>query len=1060
MISSYLMKQPAWGRLMLSLLLIGLASHLHAQQCVVQPSGGAALQKGANANCSKASAIFTNYFSKNINFRPFPGQNIQPTTPKEIRVRAVVVQNTLLSTPQYANNPTDIAEINALLQDWVNPAWIPSPYGGLGNILAPTKPNPSTCTNCHIADSKFRVKLVGIDFVTYDGQDYHTFLSTNYGTQKNDSILNVLLIEHELNGTAATSGINGWTSGGNNFGLSDAFQAGVGYIALSGPKINSWGAYATFIHELGHMFGLWHLYDYNAGQSECERVGTGSSDWLSDIFPSGLCVINSPWACDPTTDLAPINANSCSDNFMGRGNRYLSPMQLGRMHRSAYLGSMSRYIYPTQAHNATPWQVSSDQVWDFGIRMYQDIIVKAGKTLTITCEVQMPPDGRITVEKGAKLVLDGGTITSYHAKTGWHGIQLYGDKSAPPYPANQGSFEMKNNATIENAYDAVQDFTDDMLQGGGIINVNNSIFRDCSRAIELNDYPSFPRGSSCTLSNVQFLTENPQAPTNINRDNFPMVSSYNERGVLITKCTFQNKIPMTTPYFDISQRNRAIYSVDAGFRIQNCSFKGYKEAININTYSNSPLRNVKIMNCTFDSVASGIIFADNFSYAQGNTFDNLLNYVYTSGMQTYLHEGQAIYADRTGGLTLTRNTILNSGNNPNMRGITINHTNNTGGRVIDNVINNARLGITTQQDNQALDLLCNRFVGGDYNFLINPQSTWGALKNQGNGCGSTQYRAGNGFSGPVVKHIASYTANPWTYYYWASPAQTPVYVSGTFTRTGCLGVDPIDPNSMCNLPGNVESNIDRILDEAFHTWIMEIGPGPMQTQMAAEFAGIINHYNETGSIEEMVAFLEAVDHIEAKKLLLPLYLEQENYSAFDKLLANLRLPDEEITAYHDYYSLLRTLKEENRSIKMLTEEELSMVREIAAGTLDISDRAKSLLDFGYNEPWHHYQEQMPSELSGGIYGTKVATQSKLSDAVPNPAERYTTVKVVLSQEDAAHALLLVHDMMGKLVRTYTLKEAGNHNLRIDLDGLPAGLYIYTLQVNGKMVQSKRLAVTK
>lgn len=1059
---SYLTKRIVRGKVLLSFFLSSLAFSLHAQpQCNVE-NAGPALLKGPNAKCLKAAPIFSNYFSKNVNFRPFPGQNIQSTTQKEIRVRAVVVQNTLLSTPQYQDNATDRAEIKALLQDWVNPAWIPSPNGGLGNILAPTKPNPSNCTSCHITDSKFRVKLVDIDFVTYDGTDYYTFLSNRYGSLKNDSILNVLLVEHEFGSlTAATSGVNGWTSGGSDFALSDTYQSGVGYIGMCGPKINAWAAFPTFIHELGHMFGLWHLYDLNVGQSECERVGTSSSDWLSDIFPPGLCIINSPYACDPTADLAPLNGNTCSGNFMGRGNRYFSPMQLGRMHRSAYLGTISRYIYPTEAHDATPWQITSDQVWDFGIRMYQDIIVKAGKTLTITCEVQMPLNGRITVEKGAKLILDGGTITSYHPKSSWHGIQLYGDNTAPPYPANQGSLEMKNNAIIENAYEGVQDFLNGVGQGGGIINVNNSTFKDCSRAVGLNDYPSFPRGSSCTLSNVKFITENPYAPTNINRDNYPMVSSYNERGVLITGCTFHNKIPMTTPFFDISQRNRAIYSADAGFRIQNCSFKGYKEAINIGNYSNTPFRSVKIMNCTFDSVATGITFADNFSYAQGNTFDHLLNYTYTSGMISYLYEGQAIFADRTGGLTLTRNTVLNSGNNPNMRGFTINHTNTTGGRVIDNVINNTRLGITTQQDNQALDMLCNTFNGGDYNFVINPQSTWGVLKNQGTGCNATsQYRAGNVFSGPVVSHIYSHTVNPWTYYYWASPGQTPVYVNGNFTRTGCVGQDPFDPNSMCNLPGNVESNIDRVLDEAFHTWVTVIAPGPMQTQVATEFAAIINHYNETGSMEEMVRFLEAVDHIEAKKLLLPLYLEQENFAAFDKLLAGIRLADDERTAYHAYYGLLKTLKEEHRSILELTKEEQGMVREISTGTFDISDRAKSLLEFAYNEPWHHYQEQLPSEISGGRYTAATANQSQLSDAVPNPAGRYTTVKVVLSTEDAANAMLRVHDMMGKIVKTYPLKEAGIHNIRIELDGLPAGLYIYSLQVNGKVVHSKRLAVTK
>ena len=546
--------------------------------------------------------------------------------------------------------------------------------------------------------------------------------------------------------------------------------------------------------------------------------------------------------------------------------------------------------------------------------------------------------------------------------------------------------------------------------------------------------------------------------TNANLNDFPMVSSYNERGVLISGCTFKNSIPMTTPFFDLSMRNRAIYSEDAGFRIQNSSFSGYKEAINIGNYSNSPLRNVKVMNCTFDSVNTGIIFADNFSYAQGNTFDNLLNYVYTGGTIAYLYEGQAIYANTTGGLTVTTNTIRNTGNNPNTRGITVSNSAASGGRVIDNIINQTRLGVITQQNNPALDLLCNRFTDVAYSFVINPQSASGVLKNQGNGCGMSQYRAGNTFQGTSTTQISSYVTTPWSYYYWAgSPTQVPTSVTGSVTNAPCFSIFT-DPNSQCNLPGNVESAVERMNDEAFYTWPVQI-VGPMQAQTTMEFAAIVNRFNEQGDAEGLVRFLEAMNHVEARKLLLPLYLELERYSAFDKMLHSIDLPEEEAASYRSYYAVLKTLKQEKRSIYELNAEELAMVKEIAAGNTEISARAKSLMEFAYQQPWHHYQEQMPVRPFNTSLETG-AFKSTLSDAVPNPAKTYALVEVNWSLEDGAQAVLTLRNMMGQTVRSYPLTEAGAQGIRVDLLGLPEGVYIYSLQVGGKILQSKRLVTVQ
>ncbi|MBL7706538.1 MAG: zinc-dependent metalloprotease [Taibaiella sp.] len=1014
---------------------------------------------GPNAVCGLGSADWMAHFYKPQSFDLEDYSTIAKTSKKEIKIKVIVVTNTYYSWPNFTI--ADTATLRNIFETWPNNTTQKS----LSSLKPTNKPQSNICNDCYISDSRFRIRLTGIEFKnTYEAFTEDTAGIANktgdaayhfatFGSQE-DSILNVFVVNYGFQQPVANTSQGGYAvGGGNNFNL--ITNPVLGIIAYN-YKINDYPAAATqFVHELGHLFALRHISNH-----ECNDI----TDRLVDIYPPGVCEFPDnvlPYGFDPAN-----LSNTHTYNYMEVvPGGYFSPIQLSRMHRSAHLGDMSSYVYPIDPTSVAPYQVHTDQVWDFGIRMYKDIIVKANNTLTIKCVVEMPPLGRITVEKGAKLILDGGTITSYHEKVGWHGIQLYGDKNMPPYAYNQGSFEMKNNALIEYAYDGVQDFTDGTGFGGGIIQVSNSTFKDCRRAIELNDYPGYPRGSSCTISNMNFLTTNPLAATNAGLllQDFPTVSAFNERDVLISNCTFKNTIPTTTPFFDVGQRNRAIYSEDAGFRIEGCSFEGYKEAINIGNYSNHPFRSVKVMNCSFDKVATGILFADNFSYAQGNTFDHPLNYVYSNGTMAYLYEGQAIYADNAGGLTLTTNTVLNSGNNPNTRGITVNRSLATGARVIDNSISSARLGIITQNDNPALDLLCNHFGGGDYNLLLNPQSPGSLLKDQGNGCGPLQYRAGNTFSNGTLKHIACYLNNPnWMYYYWLPEAdQDPANTNGTFIKTGCSGVGTEDPNSLCNLPGNVESLIEQMDDDAFHNWALQIAPGPLTSQQLAEFAGIVQHFNASNNLGGLLAFLAAIDHVAAQKLLVPLYLEQGDYGAMDQVINNLAVSDAEQADMQAYYSLLRNLAEEGRSIYELDAAELTTVREIAAGAFDISARARSLLAFAYGEEWHHYQEQLPPMLSSGKAAVNVspAAGSILYDAVPNPAQAGSRIAVSLSEADAINSSLLIRDMMGKVLQEHKLA-AGWQSVAISVHKLPAGVYTYSLLGNGKVLQVKRLVVLK
>ncbi|HRP89811.1 MAG TPA: T9SS type A sorting domain-containing protein [Edaphocola sp.] len=1054
------------------MLLLGLnALDINAQGfCFMDSvqSGQQSLLKGAT--CTRVSSIYSNFFTKVNNYIPYPNQNTVTTTPKKIKVKVIVVTNSFYPpTTEYPAHFTinDTATITHFIQNLCNYA---DPSNGLNislsSIGTPTNPQTAVCGSCHISDSKFQVELTGIKFVTTNenlqtttkARDINYHIS-NFSDGDQDSILNIFMVNYKMNGYPIVDSNDSY-GGLGQIGFHYSLRKANHGVILYKAKGDEWSKYQTLILEFGHNFGLWHTFD----KTECPPY-IPMEFFLDDVFGTNPSFCHFPndkdTNCNP--DL-PANKYLCSNNLMGgKPNRieFLSPKQLGRMHRNSYLGSVSQFIYPTEAPDVHPMEITSNQTWDFGIRMYQDIIVKAGKTLTITCEVQMPPGGKIIVEKGAKLVLDAGTITSYHPKASWKGIELYGDKNAQPIPTNQGRLEMKNNSLIEYAELGVQDFITNVWNGGGIINVYNSTFKDCRRAVALNDYPNYARGTSCSFFNVNFINEDANAITNQNLTGVGVFTSYNEKGVLIANSTFKNKLALngTIP---IENSNYAVYTNDAGFRITNSIFKGYKVGVTTMTVNNNPSRSTKILNCTFDSLFTGIMFADNFSMAQNNTFDHLLGYF--DGIKDYAQFGQAIYAHNPNGLLINKNTI-NATYGNSIRGITVNDSRYFGSKVVDNTINNIYAGVITQRRNPQLDILCNHFTNGYYNIWGNPESNhpFFTLKDQGNGCGYFDYRAGNTFEGSATYHIYSNLYPTWNYFYFSNDiSQIPTNTFGVSVNPdGCTNLtDATDPNSQCNLPSNTESWIDSLFDEAYTSWPENIlGQTTISGQMQLAF--IMQRLSERGSTDSIISFLENVNNLESQKLLLSLYLEQGNYTAFDNLLESISFSNgDETLAFKDYNNFLKTLSQENRTLFQLNLTEKELLETIATQDFEVSNYAKAMLEFVFMQEWEHYQERLPQESQMAKYENDTPkNQSSLGNATPNPNTGKVRINVNILEKDAQYATLNIYDLTGRLIISKSLQK-GYQSLAFDLSQYNNGLYLYSLNINGKNKATKKLVLQK
>jgi len=81
----------------------------------------------------------------------------------------------------------------------------------------------------------------------------------------------------------------------------------------------------------------------------------------------------------------------------------------------------------------------------------------------------------------------------------------------------------------------------------------------------------------------------------------------------------------------------------------------------------------------------------------------------------------------------------------------------------------------------------------------------------------------------------------------------------------------------------------------------------------------------------------------------------------------------------------------------------------------------------------------------------------VSNAYPNPIVSHATMDYSL---DSFHeARVLVMNLLGNKVMEFELLR-GQNSLDIPADGLPNGIYFYTLQVDGKNVATKKIVVRK
>lgn len=776
-----------------------------------------------------------------------------------------------------------------------------------------------------------------------------------------------------------------------------------------------------------------------------------------------IALMKSVNPCLSPADIEYIIKNSTSPVT----NAQAYPGQFGAGRINAYAAVLGAQNYIVSIF------IGTNTLWNTPRTVYGDIIVSAGKTLTITSKVKMGCDNKIVVKHGAKLIIDGGEITRVDNGKLWKGIELYGNE-LPSTEANMGTVEMKNNAVISYAREAIQNFSADFgWLGGGIIKVSDSHFRNCRRAIGLNHYThtywtnAATEQSNCSFVNTDFVIDDKFAlfANDLGTmDKAELFTSWNTKeGILIKNCNFKNLL--TDQQIDISTyRGVAVYLLESGAFIRNNTFEGFHDAVTTSGIWGMPTRTVNIHENTFiDNARSVNCFASIYTRITKNNIARMANY--GSAVQHPIeYRGIGVYIDDAFGTYVgCHNKIDFNENSPQQRsgtfGAIVNNTGNKAQVISDNTFSNLQFGVQYQSHNSRTDVLRNTFSERYVDIAISVMWTNLAVKPLGDGCNATglftNKVAGNKFMHSLTRvynfnngsQLNPVINAPITYWYNSNTAnEQPIPT----THSGPWIISPCSSSTSAYLM--CDPIITGTTQQYLPLYKTLVDNGMRQTNECDQIVGnIVHHYNINDDTTGLRMFLEQDNTMQSNLLLLPLAIEIHDYKLYESYKQRL---DEEILGTENvagiklFYDIMRDLQKSGRQIKDLTDLELVQIQELAQSNQIITSYAKSLLDYLGIKVWEHpvlnmIEEDQKEAASKAAYSQEVENAQHLL-VYPNPVSSSFKLSFNVGRE-MKDGYMSIFTVNGKKV--YTTKIDSNLS-EIQVDALKLNLAdgIYLIRV--------------
>lgn len=419
----------------------------------------------------------------------------------------------------------------------------------------------------------------------------------------------------------------------------------------------------------------------------------------------------------------------------GSSRIYFDEVEIGNANKSLSTRSVRKYVKDCPIDFVNKITITGDETWQYDIVCYSDLIIKSGAYLNIKCKVSMPTDSKIIVERGGRLVIDGGTITK-SCDGLWQGIEVWGADNLVVHPTraqiisgthpmtstSHGVVYIKNGGTIEYARNGITTSKYDEYYNtayyGGVILATDANFINNRRSVEFMQY-----NYNNMLGADDNVSEFKECLFEVN-DDYPCtetfyshISMWNVHGVDFLGNTYKDLRKVCT-----NSDTKAIYSIDATYKVANIpcppapdpcpmplpiqsSFEGFIYPVFAANTTYLP-RDIEINGNDFtDNYRSILLSGVKNSLVINNSFEvqdrSTLN---CYGM--YLESCENYHIENN--FFTTFGSYINS--SPYKAGIYVQNNSNAVTEIYRNNFEYLEAGVRSQGNNKKLQIKCNVFI--------------------------------------------------------------------------------------------------------------------------------------------------------------------------------------------------------------------------------------------------------------------------------------------------------------------------------------------------------------
>ncbi len=820
-----------------------------------------------------------------------------------------------------------------------------------------------------------------------------------------------------LNVNFRTNDVNSTTIGGRtNFGADWMIMDNIINDWVYGQKLKRfWVVANTMLHEFGHTRNLNHSYYCG---NVCHNVDL---DVNAECNGVGVCVSN------PFNQGSGCGGSSPQNLVMGVGGNpsNLTECEFGELWNYIINNDVSFQDFetcdlPPNNNDRITYDDNSSIVWDSKKIFTKHVTIKSGTTITINCEVLMGDDKEILVEEGAKLIVDGGTISSICEKP-WRGIKVVG--------GDNGFVEIKGGATINNtSQGAVSMFHDGgwlLGNGNAHVKIEGSTFNDCNRML----------GMGSVANNINLSTV---------RGNIQIGGKY---GITNWNCL---NVIVENNHFEVSDAGIVTDQGQFFIREENTFESGVDD---IFFASISPSLASFIVNNDFDDNGTGIRMLGT-SIAQHEITSNRFNSnqfnLYMDGDNHYKVDENSLKGTTAGGV------FINNGNHNNS--------------VTSNNISFNDFGLVMNGENKGFVSNSNCFETFSFDNLIFGQigniqgalSTNGASLNPANNCFT---HLGSGAS-PVV----DMWGNPSPFLYIepeddfndcrdAVQAHSNISILelNKARKSECSNETPSGIEDPCN-PRRDLNEINQSLIQLENQAAASSFPTRDVIQSCYENVRSlwVEVMLEQNNFDEVRSFLNESNTDDAKLLIYKSYLLENQIEQGKQYLQSLSNNSEQLDDFI-YIQLVQTKRLLSNFSYQVSSSELAEINHIALKDHPYAAYGKSLYYWITGEILSSEFPKINDEIETQGRSTSIANESeKLNmEVYPNPFSNQLIID--FGGELEKKSKIIIDDIQGKNI---LVLESSEHFLNISTDTWSQGMYIISIYDEGELIHSEKLVLLR